>query len=86
MSTSKSQKERILNLSIKDKKLSRLFFCADLSDKDSLFLNSAYEERNSLHFKYCIMYSMVGAIVVNWTAFRYLPPHSDTYRPSLRAQ
>ena len=43
MSTSKSQKERILNLSLKDKKLSRLFFCADLTDKDSLFLNSIYE-------------------------------------------
>lgn len=74
MSTSKSQKERILGLSLKDKKLSRLFFCSDLSEKDSLFLNSAYEERNSLHFKYCIMYSMLGTVIVNWAAFRYIPP------------
>jgi hypothetical protein len=70
MSSSKSQKEKILSLSIKDKKLSRLFFCADLSEKDSLFLNSAYEERNTLHFKYCIALSMFTAIIINWTSFR----------------
>jgi len=42
MSTSKSQKEKILSLSIKDKKLSRLFFCSDLNERDSLFLNNVY--------------------------------------------
>lgn len=80
MSTSKSQKERILGLSLKDKKLSRLFFCADLSDKDSLFINSVYEERNALHFRYCIVYSVLGTVTVNWAAFRYSSLHIDSHQ------
>lgn len=84
MSTTKSQKERILSLSLKDKKISRLFFCADLSEADSLFLNSAYEERNSLHFRYCLCYSMLGTIIVNWTAFRYRLYKQDSHRHWLK--
>lgn len=45
MSSSLSQKEKILKLSVKDKKLARLLSYSDLSDKDSLFLNFVYEER-----------------------------------------
>ena len=37
-----------------------------------MFLNSIYEERNSLHFKYCIAFSMFSAIIINWTAFRFV--------------
>jgi hypothetical protein len=70
MASSKSQKEKILGLSIKDKKLSRLFFCSDLNERDSLFLNNVYEERNSLHFRYCFMFPLFTAIVCKWGLFR----------------
>ena len=45
MSSSEAQKERILKLNTKDKKLTRLFSYTDLSDRDALFLNSVYNEK-----------------------------------------
>lgn len=43
MSSAQAQKERILTLNLKDKKLSRLLSYSDLSDKDVMFLNLVYE-------------------------------------------
>lgn len=68
--TSKSQKEKILGLSIRDKKLSRLFFCSDLNERDTLFLNNLYEERNSLHFRYCFILPLFSAVLCKWGLHR----------------
>ena len=43
MSSAKAQKDKLLKLSTKDKKLSRLLSFADMSDRDVLFLNYVYE-------------------------------------------
>lgn len=45
MSSTEAQKERILKLNTKDKKLTRLFSYTDLNDKDALFLNYVYNEK-----------------------------------------
>lgn len=43
MSSFEAQKEKILTLNIKDKKLARLLSYSDLTPKDTLFLNFVYE-------------------------------------------
>ena len=45
MSSVKAQKDKILKLNIKNKKLARLLSFGDLSDRDVLFLNYVYEEK-----------------------------------------
>lgn len=42
---SKVQKDRLLKLSLKEKKLIRLLYCNDLADDDVAFLNRLYEEK-----------------------------------------
>ena len=42
---SKVQKDRLLSLQIKEKKLIRLLYCNELSDEDQSFLNRLYEEK-----------------------------------------
>eukprot|EP00919_Chromeraceae_sp_WS-2016_P042716 GHVR01102013.1.p1 GENE.GHVR01102013.1~~GHVR01102013.1.p1 ORF type:complete len:114 (+),score=0.45 GHVR01102013.1:1022-1363(+) len=69
--SSKAQHERIMKLNIKDKKLARLLFCAELTDRDSLFLNYAYEEKQHLHYRYAMALTCLGAVTTNYTLFRY---------------
>ena len=70
MPTIQEQRDKILKLNAKDKKLARLFQYSDLSDSDILFLNYVYEERQSLQFRYAVVYSLIGALVVKHTMFR----------------
>lgn len=43
MSSAQAQKQKILKMNIKDKKLTRLLTYSDISNKDALFLNFIYE-------------------------------------------
>lgn len=44
---SRIQKDRLLSLNLKEKKLIRLLYNNGLSDDDSTFLNRLYEEKYS---------------------------------------
>ena len=69
--TSKAQKEKILKLQIKEKKLTRLFYSEDLSNKDTLALNTIYEEKQVLHFRYAIIGAGLFSTLTNYSLFRY---------------
>ena len=51
---SKAQKDKILKLNVNDKKLTRLFHNKRVNEKDQLFLNYMYEEKQHLNFFYGI--------------------------------
>lgn len=69
--TSKAQKEKILKLKIKEKKLTRLFYSEDLSNKDTLALNRIYEEQQVLHFRYAIVGAGLFSTVTGYSLFRF---------------
>ena len=45
MSSAKVQKDKIIKLNTKDKKLTRLFHNKKLTEKDSIVINYIYEEK-----------------------------------------
>ena len=70
MPSVKEQRDKILKLSAKDKKLARLFNYADISDRDVIFLNYVYEEKQSLQFRYGVIYSAVAALLARTLLFK----------------
>ena len=61
----RAQREQQKKLSVKDKKLSRLLFCQDLSEEDRWFLDYLNEERQNNTFIYSIGGSAVLALALN---------------------
>lgn len=71
MSSAQAQKERILTLNLKDKKLSRLLSYSDLSDKDVMFLNLVYEEKNEYHFRYGLILTIFSGMLTRQYFAKY---------------
>ena len=65
----RAQREQMKKLGIKDRKLARLFFNKDTSDKDLKFLNYVYEERQNLNFFYSAGGSFLMGICSNYLFF-----------------
>lgn len=68
--SARAQKEKISQLSIKDKKLTRLFHNKNMTKKDSFFLNYMYEEKQNLNFFYGIVFNGFLSVVLNYALFR----------------
>ena len=74
---SRQQKEKFLKFSLKDKKLTRLFHNKRVEQKDSVFLNYIYEERQNLTFFYAMGFSGFTSMTMNYLLFK---SNSSTYR------
>ncbi|KRX04575.1 hypothetical protein PPERSA_04390 [Pseudocohnilembus persalinus] len=70
MQSVKSQKDKILKLGVKDKKLTRLFHNKQLTEQDSALINYIYEEKQSLSFTYGVMANMIFSIGTNFALFK----------------
>jgi hypothetical protein len=68
--SARAQKEKISKLSIKDKKLTRLFHNKNMNKKDSYFLNYMYEEKQNLNFFYGIGLNGLLCVLLNYALFR----------------
>ena len=68
--SARAQKEKISKLSIKDKKLTRLFHNKNMNKKDSFFLNYMYEEKQNLSFFYGIGVNGLICVALNYALFR----------------
>lgn len=64
MSSVKAQADKVLKLNVNDKKLARLLNFQDLSQRDTLFLNYVYEEKQELYFKYGILFTVLSSVVL----------------------
>ena len=70
MSSAKVQKDRIIKLNVKDKKLTRLFHNKKLTSRDNALVNYIYEEKQSLTFNYAVMGNAFFGIFTNFALFR----------------
>ena len=68
--SARAQKEKISRLSIKDKKLTRLFHNKNMTKKDSFFLNYMYEEKQNLNFFYGVGFNGLLCVALNYALFR----------------
>ncbi|CAK85724.1 unnamed protein product (macronuclear) [Paramecium tetraurelia] len=67
---SRVQKDRLLKLGLKEKKLIRLLYHKDLSEEDTIFLNTIYEEKQYLHFTYALALPCMISLSTNYALFR----------------
>ena len=69
--SARAQKEKISKLSIKDKKLTRLFHNKNMNKKDSFFLNYMYEEKQNINFFYGVCMTGLTSVFLNYFLFRH---------------
>ena len=60
-----------MKMGIKDKKMARLFNTDGISDRDILFLNFVYEERQELHFRYGVALSGLSGLLLRFYMQKY---------------
>lgn len=67
----RAQREQLRKLSIKDKKLARLFFNKNIVDNDLEFIGYVYEERQNQNFFYGGAFCQVVPICLNFALFKH---------------
>jgi hypothetical protein len=66
----RARREQLKKVGFKDKKLSRLLYCRDLTRDDEYTINYLNEERQSLNFFYGIGSAGLGTLGFNFAFFR----------------